>query len=168
MPNTPKRTPARDECFFQGLANGYAVGRAAAAAGYAAASVYRWRLADPAFARTWGLAQEMAVDLLAEEADRRGRLGVEEPVFYAGRQVGTRRRYSDALLLARLKALSPGKYRESFLQPASPFAVAIREVELERELVRLIEAGRLTLADLEQGPRATVERVLAQMGEVRE
>lgn len=168
MPNTPKRTPARDERFLLGLANGHAVSRAADAAGYASVSVYRWRLTDPAFAEMWGRAQEVVADLLAEEADRRGRDGVDEPVFYAGRQIGTRRRYSDGLLLARLKALLPHKYREGYAPPAQPVTITVREFELEGELARLIKAGRLNLADLEEGPRATVKRVLAQMGEVRE
>ncbi|NOT39155.1 MAG: hypothetical protein HOP13_01545 [Alphaproteobacteria bacterium] len=164
MSNPSARTPESDDLFFQGLAHGYAVGRAAEAAGYAPASVYRWRHADPDFGRTWALAQEMAVDILAEEADRRGRLGVEEPVFYQGRQVGTRRRFSDALLLARLKALSPARYRDGYLQSAATY----RELDLEAELVRLVRVGRIALADLEEGPRAAVERVLAQLREVRE
>ena len=168
MPNIPKRTPSRDERFFIGLANGHAVGRAADAAGYGPASVYRWRATDQAFAEHWAHAQEIAADLLAEEADRRGRDGVDEPVFAAGREIGSKRRYSDGLLLARLKALLPHKYREGYEPPAAPVTVTIREFELEWELARLIKAGRLALADLEPGPRATIQRALAQMGEVRE
>ena len=168
MSNPKKRTPARDERFFAALANGHAVGRAADAAGYASASVYRWRLADPLFAGNWARAQAEAADLLAEEADRRGRDGVDEPVFHAGREIGSKRRYSDGLLLARLKALLPHKYREGYAAPAQPVTITVREFELEGELARLIKTGRLTLADLEPGPRATLARVLAQMGEVRE
>jgi hypothetical protein len=168
MPNIPKRTPERDERFFTGLANGHAVARAAAAALYTPASVYRWRAADAEFAANWTLALSMAADLLAEEADRRGRDGVDEPVFQKGREVGTRRRYSDGLLLARLKALLPHKYRDGYVAPAQPVTVTVREFELEREMTRLIKAGRLALGDLEPGPRATLARLLAQTGEMRE
>ena len=168
MPPQFRRTAEQDERFFEALANGHAVDACARTAGYAAASVYRWRLADAAFAESWAGAQVRAADLLAEEADRRGRDGLDEPVFSRGREIGTRRRYSDGLLLARLKALLPHKYREGYAAPAAPVTVAIREFELEGEFVRLIKAGRVRLADLEPGPRATVKRVLAQMGDVRE
>ncbi|MFM9863992.1 MAG: hypothetical protein ACKVRO_10325, partial [Micropepsaceae bacterium] len=46
------------------------------------------------------------------EADRRGRDGFDEPVFYRGEQCGVKHRYSDNLLLARLKALQPELYRD--------------------------------------------------------
>ena len=45
-----------------------------------------------------------------KEADFRGRLGWLEPKFYEGRVCGFIRKYSDGLLLARMKALAPEKY----------------------------------------------------------
>ena len=173
MPPPPRRTPKQDARFFRGLENGHAVDRAAAAAGYGAASVYRWRDRDPAFAKRWANAQTMAADLLAEEADRRARFGTDEPVFKAGKVVGRRRRYSDGLLLARLKALKPADYRDPTAPalaapPPPPTSVVIREFEMEGEFVRLIRAGRLSLADLEEGPRAQIRRALSQMRDMRE
>ncbi len=45
-------------------------------------------------------------------ADRRGYTGYPDPVFYEGVHVADRMRYSDQLLMFRLKALAPEKYRE--------------------------------------------------------
>jgi hypothetical protein len=74
------------------------------------ATVYRRRSADPAFASLWNDALQMAGDLLEEEADRRGRHGWEENVWHKGRVVGTRRHFSDRMLMFRLKALKPERY----------------------------------------------------------
>lgn len=112
MPNLPTRTPDGDALFFAALENGFPVRAACEAAGYARRSVYRWRNEEKDFAEAWRDALAVAADLLEEEADRRGRDGYDEPVFFQGEQVGAKRKYSDALLLARLKALRPEQYRE--------------------------------------------------------
>jgi hypothetical protein len=39
--------------------------------------------------------------------------------------------------------------------------VVLREFEMEREFVRLIRQGRLSLADLEPGPRDVIRRALS-------
>ena len=61
-----------------------------------------------------------------DEADRRAKDGVLKPVFYKGEIVGSIPQYSDNLLMFRLKALRPDKYRERFiqLQPPTPFSNA--------------------------------------------
>ena len=53
----------------------------------------------------------MAADTLEGEADRRGREGWSEDVFYRGQVVGKRQRYSDRMLMFRLKALKPEMYK---------------------------------------------------------
>jgi hypothetical protein len=112
MPAATRRAAKRDQVFFTALENGHSTNAACEAAGYARRSVYRWRERDPAFAQGWLRALGIAADLLEDEADRRGRDGFDEPVFYQGEQCGAKRRYSDALLLARLKALRPAQYRD--------------------------------------------------------
>ncbi|MFM9865632.1 MAG: terminase, partial [Micropepsaceae bacterium] len=107
MPAPSTRTSEADERFFLALENGHPVNAACAMAGYARRCVYRWRNLDRQFAARWKDARVIACDLLAEEADRRGRDGFDEPVFYRGEQCGVKHRYSDNLLLARLKALQP-------------------------------------------------------------
>ena len=47
-----------------------------------------------------------------EEADRRGKEGWLEPVFWNGKKQGTIRRYSDKLLEIQMKANNPAKYGE--------------------------------------------------------
>ncbi|MDH3662914.1 MAG: hypothetical protein OEU92_23290 [Alphaproteobacteria bacterium] len=84
------------------------------AIGVARQTLYALRKADPDFAREWGEAADIG-DLIqlsecVKEADFRGRLGWLEPKFYEGRVCGFIRKYSDGLLLARMKALAPEKY----------------------------------------------------------
>jgi hypothetical protein len=89
------------------------VSAAAARIGVSRTALYNAREADAAFAAMWDDAVEAGVDRLEDAAFRRAVDGVEEPVFFRGQQVGTIRRYSDALLIALLKAKRPGQYRES-------------------------------------------------------
>ncbi|MCE9523548.1 MAG: hypothetical protein K8S25_14095 [Alphaproteobacteria bacterium] len=158
-----KRTPARDITFFLGLANAHAVAAACRASGYAVPSVYRWRKDDADFAARWNDALVMAGDLLEEEADRRGRLGIDQPVFYQGRNVGTKKRYSDPLLMARLKAVRP-EYRERSSAP-SPFAappvqtVVVRDFLMEHEVLNLLSAGKLSLDALSESARGRIEKL---------
>jgi DNA-binding XRE family transcriptional regulator len=84
------------------------------AIGVARQTLYALRKTDPAFAREWDEAADIG-DLVQlseceKEVDFRGRLGWLEPKFYEGRVCGFIRKYSDGLLLARLKALAPEKY----------------------------------------------------------
>ena len=55
---------------------------------------------------------EQAAQRLEAEAKRRAVEGVEEPVFYQGKQCGVIKRYSDALLMFLLKGAMPDKYKE--------------------------------------------------------
>lgn len=134
MPALSTRDPDADDTFFTAIENGHPVNAACAMAGYARRCVYRWRSADPIFAARWRDANAVAVDLLADEADRRGRDGFDEPVFYKGEQCGAKRRYSDGLLLARLKALRPEQYRETptLISFGHPAPSPPRDFELER------------------------------------
>ena len=84
------------------------------AIGVARQTLYYLRKTDPDFAREWDEAADIG-DLIQlseceKEADFRGRLGWLEPKFYEGRVCGFIRKYSDGLLLARMKALAPERY----------------------------------------------------------
>lgn len=67
---------------------------------------------DPGFATGWADAMETYAEALEAEADRRGVAGIDKGVYYQGARIDTVRDYSDALLVLRLKALKPEKYRE--------------------------------------------------------
>ena len=164
MPPPLKRADDRDARFFTALENAHPVAVACRAAGYTVPSVYRWRNEDADFAGRWADALVMGADLLEEEADRRGRDGTDEPVFHQGRQVGVKRRYSDGLLQARLKAVRPEIYRESkaALAPPAPQSIIIREFEMEEELQRLIDIGKVAVDDLEERPRRRLEKLRAK------
>lgn len=68
------------------------------------------RKKDPAFDEAWEIALEMAKDAVETEIHRRGVEGYTEDVWYRGEKVGETKKYSDSLLLARMKALDPERY----------------------------------------------------------
>ena len=70
-------------------------------------------LEDRQFQAAVERARLMAIDVLEDEATRRAVEGVEEPVgWYKGEPGGYVRRYSDTLLIFRLKGELPQKYAE--------------------------------------------------------
>lgn len=102
------------ELFLHYLAQTGRVGDSAVKAGYTnPTALHRRRREDEDFAERWQEALEMAADTLEDEAVRRARDGVEEPVYYQGREVGTVTKYSDQLLQFLLRGMKPKKYREN-------------------------------------------------------
>ncbi len=73
---------------------------------------YRYLHEDPEFAKAVERAKEIAADLLEADVYRRARFGVQEPVFYKGRVVGTVLRYSDGNAQFLLRGLRPEKYAD--------------------------------------------------------
>jgi hypothetical protein len=98
-------SPELKSRFLAALAEKGNVRAAAARCGRSAQSAYLQRRRDPWFARGWAgaliHAHEHSVQVLADRALD----GVEEPVFYRGELVGTRRRYDNRLLLAHIARL---------------------------------------------------------------
>jgi hypothetical protein len=93
---------------------------AAAYAGVSASTLTRWRKESDRFRELEATAQEVWVERMEQEFDRRGLVGVLKPVFgklAGGRDAGTGvvghvREYSDTLAVMRLKALAPDRYAE--------------------------------------------------------
>jgi hypothetical protein len=106
-----KRSPKKEARFLSELAAGNSITAACRAIGIGRPAAYQWRK-DPTFAKRWEDALEAGADLLEDELKRRAVDGVEEPVFYQGKIVGHVHKYSDNLLMFRLKALRPNKYRD--------------------------------------------------------
>ena len=73
-------------------------------------SFYAARKRDIDFAQAWDLALAVAADCVEEEIHRRGVEGYKEDVYFRGEKVGETTKYSDTLLLARMKALDPQRY----------------------------------------------------------
>lgn len=110
MPTDP--TPKKKAAFLKSLEETHIVTDAARAAGVHRSTVYDWYEKDPEFAKLWDETVERSTELLEREAYRRAAVGVEEPVFYQGKQVGKVKRFSDTLLMFLIKARKPDMYRE--------------------------------------------------------
>lgn len=76
-------------------------------------AAYDARINDPDFADRWDDAIHHATEILEYECRRRALEGFLEPVYYAGKQVGTIRKFSDTLAIFLLKAARPQKYRDN-------------------------------------------------------
>lgn len=105
-------TPERDGIFCTQIAAGATIGDAAEKAGYAASHLFERRRNEPELASAWAAADELAIQRMEREADRRGVNGWDEPIFHQGKQVGKVKKHSDTLLIFRLKAKRPEVYRE--------------------------------------------------------
>ena len=94
--SAPPRTKA---AFLAAYARGGNVSEAATAAGIKRQAHQMWLQDDHLYRRRFAAACQDARDALEAEARRRALHGVEEDVYHEGRVVGTRRVYSDALLM---------------------------------------------------------------------
>lgn len=109
---TPAETERDQDLYLEVLSRTGAVIRSAEEVpGLTYNVVSNWREKDPAFRERMNEAKARFGERLEAEALRRGALGVEEPVFYRGRQVATVKKYSDRLLELILKKANP-EYRE--------------------------------------------------------
>lgn len=112
-------TPQKREAFLAALAECGNVSRAAESAGVNRVYMYEVRGKDEDFAKDWEKAARIGASALEDEARRRAFEGVDEPVFYQGKECGAVRRYSDTLLIVLLKAHHPEKYAERSKTEAS-------------------------------------------------
>lgn len=114
--STRKKKPTKRRAWKPAFLAAYAltgnVRAAAEAAQINRSTAYRGRDADAKFAQAWDEATEDAADRLEQEARRRAVLGTEVPVYQGGKLVGTKREFSDTLLIFLLKGIRPEKYRE--------------------------------------------------------
>ncbi|MHB0939000.1 MAG: terminase [Armatimonadota bacterium] len=132
MANQTKQTAKKNQLFFDALADGKTVTLAAKLAGYTRCMVYEWKHDDLAFSGRWDDALKVALERMEAEADRRALQGVLKPVFQGGKKVGTVRVFSDTLLIFRMKALDPDKYRENSsvnLNLRTPHEDQLKELE---------------------------------------
>ncbi len=72
--------------------------------------LYSYRDKNPDFAAAWEKCAECGYESLLDEAIRRVREGVEEPVFHKGVEVARVKRFSDTLLSSLLNGLRPRKF----------------------------------------------------------
>lgn len=107
-------TPKRQSAFLAAIARTGNITIAAQAAHIDRRRHYEWLQNDPdgSYAAAFRAAEEEAVDLMEEAARQRAVDGWEEPVFYKGDQVAVIRKYSDVLLIFKLKGARPEKYKD--------------------------------------------------------
>lgn len=106
-------TPKRRKKFLAVLAESGSVTIAAETVGIRRQAVYKARDGDPEFYAAWDKALDTYLDKLEREADRRGVEGIDHPVTFQGVITDTYKVFSDNLLMFRMKALAPQKYREN-------------------------------------------------------
>ncbi len=108
------RPPRTKAAFLAAYARSGNVSEAATAAGIRRQTHQMWLEDDHLYRRRFAAASQEARDVLEAEARRRALHGVEEDVYHEGQVVGTRRVYSDALLMFLLSRVpsdgsSPGR-----------------------------------------------------------
>lgn len=99
----------RRSAFLRCLAEGETVAAAAERSRLKWSTLYAWRGQEPDFREAWDRAARLGADALAARFEgalvERAVAGWDEPVFHAGEQVGTRKRYSDPLLMFGIRDL---------------------------------------------------------------
>jgi hypothetical protein len=119
---TDVSTPDAQAKFLEGLAKGLSATGAAQLAGVARHSVYRWRAADPEFAKAWDDAIEAGTDILEDEVLRRALEGTQEPAISMGKVVFQDgaplllRKYADGLAQFLLRGRRREKYSDRVQQ----------------------------------------------------
>jgi AcrR family transcriptional regulator len=92
------------------------------------ATAYRHFKEDGEFSEAWLEALEVSNDSLFTEARRRAVEGVDEPLFYNGKEIGSVRKYSDTLLIFLLKqSEAQKKWRNRIVQTGNIALTVIRE-----------------------------------------
>lgn len=141
-PGRTARTAKKDDAFFAAMSSGLPIGECCTIAGYARTCVYGYREKDAEFARRWQEADEAAVERMEKEADRRAIEGTEEPVFHQGVECGRIRKFSDTLLIFRLKAKRPEVYRERTENKVLTEDVTLDDNDRVARLAALLDKAR--------------------------
>lgn len=127
--------------FLFALAETGSVRLASQASGKSRSVWMKLRARDEAFAKDWDQSLETYVEILEAEADRRAINGDEEPIFYGGKLVGMRSKPSDSLLMFRLKALRPQRYRDATADNNLEIKVEVRSFAKAVDLPKLPDMG---------------------------
>lgn len=114
-----ERTNALQLAFLEQYRTWGIIGTACTLAGVNRDTIDNWRKADPSFGERMAAAKLEAADTAEQELRRRAIIGWDEPVYQAGNNVGTIRKFSDRLLELHIKALKPTEYRENVRLEAS-------------------------------------------------
>ena len=104
MAKAPSWSKAQTEIFLSVLQRTGNVSAATRAARVTRSSAYEMRQRDEIFKKCWSSALEESLDDLEAELRRRAIEGTDKPIFYAGKQIGDIKSYSDALGMFLLRS----------------------------------------------------------------
>ena len=125
------------------------VSRAARKAEIDRVQIYRWKDADAKFSKDWDEHKRIGDHALEDEATRRAYEGIDVPVTIAGEREVIKR-YSDSLLMFRLKGIFPEKYRDNqpqvnveanMVDQSRPYASLVERIRARRAAKEAAEQG---------------------------
>ena len=139
--------PLKKRRFLEQFAETASIALASRHAGVSRRTHLNWGKKDRRFEAACEEALEIAGDEIETEARRRTKDGIREPVYYGSKPCGAIRRYSDTLLMFRLKAARPEKYRDNHSGFPEPPRACREEIckELYKKLDRLAAKDTLAL-----------------------
>ena len=129
-------TIKKQQVFLEVYAQEGIIYKACSAAGIHRQTYYKWKDTDPKFSADLELADQHFNETLEAEMDRRGKLGIDKPIYYKGERVDTIKEYSDVLLIVRAKAKMPDKYKD---RTATEFSgkVQVEPIQLQVEFINV-------------------------------
>lgn len=133
---------ARKRKFLDILRRTNNISRSAREALIGVTTVYRHRAKNENFAADWDAAVAEALDALESAAMERAAQGIEKKVYYAGKECGSVRHYSDALTMFMLRSRRPEIYGRPQAQmpgEAAPGREEMTDAEARAEIERRLD-----------------------------
>lgn len=146
-------TPERQIAFIDALAQTACIEDACREVGMGVSSAYtlRQRCDAAPFRNAWDAALQFGVKRLSDVAFSRAIYGVENPVFFQGEQIGTRRQFDERLTMFILRYRDPvryGKWRDQFGFEEEPDGQSERLTALSRKLLHWAKGSEERIARL--------------------
>jgi hypothetical protein len=155
-----KFTVAARRKFLETLARGSTFTAAAEACGVSREAIYKRRRKDPTFAASIEAALSTGNQAIDDEIWRRAIDGVDEPIVSAGKIIGTKRVYSDSLLIRLAESRMPEKYRhrsETQLTGKDGGPVAVQDMmplEVQQRLAAILQRAKGRPASMPEPAKA--------------
>ena len=102
--------------------------QACKAANVSKRSHFDWKSCDPVYVAVYEKQRMRSIDILEAEAVRRAVEGTEEDVYHQGKVVGTRKKYSDNLMMFLMKERNP-RYKDNWNPDTQGFSVGNVKIE---------------------------------------
>ena len=132
------------------------ISASARAANVSARAAHGLKDQDSEFSLEWDLAKNESLDELEAVLRRRAIEGVEKPVYYAGKECGVQRSYSDSLGLYILKA-HRGEGLVGLKKSDEEDDVPLREISARELLVEKLDAMARNIADKNREKSSGIE-----------